>query len=129
MEPIGKLHGPAVEHNFLGSTVSLLLPILLFGVLFWFLMGRVGGGSSVMKYSKSRAKKFWDKPEVRFSDVARRGRIAELEEIREFHQHRPKVHPPGYKDPQGRSAGTALPAPVRPCSPRLWRTVLLDFWL
>ena len=92
-----------VEHSFLGSLVSLLLPILLFGVLFWFLMGRVGGGSSVMNFSKSRAKKFTkDKPDVRFSDVAGVDEaLAELEEVREFLAEPEKFTRLGAKIPKG----------------------------
>ena len=92
-----------VEHSFLGSLVSLLLPILLFGVLFWFLMGRIGGGSSVMSFSKSRAKKFTkDKPEVRFSDVAGVDEaLAELEEVREFLAEPEKFTRLGAKIPKG----------------------------
>jgi len=92
-----------VEHSFLGSLVSLLLPILLFGVLFWFLMGRVGGGSSVMSFSKSRAKKFTkDKPDVRFSDVAGVDEaLAELEEVREFLAEPEKFTRLGAKIPKG----------------------------
>ena len=83
--------------------MSLLLPILLFGVLFWFLMGRVGGGSSVMSFSKSRAKKFTkDKPEVRFSDVAGVDEaLAELEEVREFLAEPEKFTRLGAKIPKG----------------------------
>ena len=92
-----------VEHSFLSSLVSLLLPILLFGVLFWFLMGRVGGGSSVMSFSKSRAKKFTkDKPDVRFSDVAGVDEaLAELEEVREFLAEPEKFTRLGAKIPKG----------------------------
>ena len=104
-----------VEHSFLGSLVSLLLPILLFGVLFWFLMGRVGGGSSVMSFSKSRAKKFTkDKPEVRFSDVAGVDEaLAELEEVREFLAEPEKFTRLGAKIPRAFCC-TALPAPGKP---------------
>ena len=92
-----------VEHSFLSSLISLLLPILLFGVLFWFLMGRVGGGSSVMSFSKSRAKKFTkDKPDVRFSDVAGVDEaLAELEEVREFLAEPEKFTRLGAKIPKG----------------------------
>ena len=92
-----------VEHSFLGSLVSLLLPILLFGLLFWFLMGRMSGGSSVMSFSKSRAKKFTkDKPEVRFSDVAGVDEaLAELEEVREFLAEPEKFTRLGAKIPKG----------------------------
>ena len=92
-----------VEHSFLGSLVSLLLPILIFGALFWFLMGRIGGGSSVMSFSKSRAKKFTkDKPEVRFSDVAGVDEaLAELEEVREFLAEPEKFTRLGAKIPKG----------------------------
>ena len=100
-----------VEHSFLSSLVSLLLPILLFGVLFWFLMGRVGGGSSVMSFSKSRAKKFTkDKPDVRFSDVAGVDEaLAELEEVREFLAEPEKFTRLGAKIPKGVAGEAGVP--------------------
>ena len=46
-----------VESNFFGSLLSLFAPLLIL-LFFWFMAGRIGGGSSVLSFSKSRAKKF-----------------------------------------------------------------------
>ena len=48
------------------------MPVLLLGVLFWFLLSRMqGGGSKVMQFGKSKAKLVnKDMPQVTFSDVA-----------------------------------------------------------
>ena len=92
-----------VENSFLGSLISLLLPVLLFGAIFWLLMGRMGGNSSVMSFAKSRAKKFnKDNPTVRFSDVAGVDEaLAELEEVREFLAEPEKFTRLGAKIPKG----------------------------
>jgi cell division protease FtsH len=45
-----------VESNWLSGLFSLLVPVLLLGVLFWFLLSRMqGGGSKVMQFGKSKA--------------------------------------------------------------------------
>jgi len=92
-----------VESNFFGSLLSLFAPLLIFGLFFWFMAGRIGGGSSVLSFSKSRAKKFnKDNPTVRFSDVAGVDEaLAELEEVREFLAEPEKFTRLGAKIPKG----------------------------
>lgn len=93
-----------VENNWFTSMLSFMIPFLLLAVLFWFLMSRMGGGGSqIMNFSKSRAKKFnKDNPEVRFSDVAGVDEaLAELEEVREFLAEPEKFTRLGAKIPKG----------------------------
>ena len=47
-----------VENELLGIPDLSVAPGASFGAIFWLLMGRMGGNSSVMSFAKSRAKKF-----------------------------------------------------------------------
>jgi len=80
------------------------VPVLLLGVLFWFLLSRMqGGGSKVMQFGKSKAKLVnKDMPQVTFSDVAGSDEaVEELEEIKEFLQEPAKFQAVGAKIPKG----------------------------
>lgn len=93
-----------VENNWFTSMISFIVPFLLIAVFFWFLMSRMGGGGSqIMNFSKSKAKKFnKDNPEVRFADVAGVDEaLAELEEVREFLAEPEKFTRLGAKIPKG----------------------------
>lgn len=93
-----------VQTNWFTSMLSFMVPFLLLALLFWFLMARMGGGSSqIMNFSKSRAKKFnKDNPTVRFADVAGVDEaLAELEEVREFLAEPEKFTRLGAKIPKG----------------------------
>ncbi|GAB4097914.1 ATP-dependent zinc metalloprotease FtsH [Sinomonas halotolerans] len=93
-----------VENNWLGSIFSLLIPVLLLGLVFWFLLSRMqGGGSQVMKFGKSRAKMITkDMPQVTFADVAGADEaVEELHEIKEFLQEPGKFQAVGAKIPKG----------------------------
>lgn len=93
-----------VQNNWFTSLLSFTVPFLLIAVLFWFLMSRVGGGGSqIMNFAKSKAKKFnKDNPTVRFSDVAGVDEaLAELEEVREFLAEPEKFTRLGAKIPKG----------------------------
>ncbi|HEX9087254.1 MAG TPA: AAA family ATPase, partial [Arthrobacter sp.] len=93
-----------VESNWLSGLFSLLIPVLLLGVLFWFLLSRMqGGGSKVMQFGKSKAKLVnKDMPQVTFSDVAGADEaVEELEEIKEFLQEPAKFQAVGAKIPKG----------------------------
>jgi cell division protease FtsH len=84
--------------------VSTLLPfILLFG--FWiFLMNQVqGGGSKVMSFGKSRAKRMTpDSPKIGFKDVAGvEEAVEELHEIKEFLENPKKFQALGARIPKG----------------------------
>lgn len=94
---------PVVNNWFL-SMLGFIGPMLVFVLIFWFLMSRMGGGGSqIMNFSKSKAKKFnKDNPEVRFADVAGVDEaLAELEEVREFLAEPEKFTRLGAKIPKG----------------------------
>ncbi len=93
-----------VENNWFSGLFSLLIPVLLLGVLFWFLLSRMqGGGSKVMQFGKSKAKLVnKDMPQVTFSDVAGADEaVEELQEIKEFLQEPAKFQAVGAKIPKG----------------------------
>ncbi|GAA2996977.1 ATP-dependent zinc metalloprotease FtsH [Microbacterium aurantiacum] len=84
--------------------LSLLLPILLLGLLFWFLLSSAqGGGSRVMQFGKSRAKLVTkETPQVTFADVAGSDEaIEELEEIKDFLKDPTKFQNVGARIPKG----------------------------
>ena len=86
------------------SILTSLLPfVLLFG--FWiFLMNQVqGGGSKVMSFGKSRAKRMTpDAPKIGFKDVAGVDEaVEELEEIKEFLENPKKFQALGARIPKG----------------------------
>jgi cell division protease FtsH len=82
---------------------SLLPFVLLFG--FWiFLMNQVqGGGSKVMSFGKSRAKRMTpDSPKIGFKDVAGVDEaVEELQEIKEFLENPKKFQALGARIPKG----------------------------
>ncbi|WFR84168.1 ATP-dependent zinc metalloprotease FtsH [Arthrobacter sp. Y-9] len=93
-----------VESNWFSGLLSLLLPVLLLVLLFWFLMSRMqGGGSKVMQFGKSRAKMLSkDMPQVTFADVAGADEaVEELHEIKEFLREPGKFQALGAKIPKG----------------------------
>jgi cell division protease FtsH len=86
------------------SILTSLLPfVLLFG--FWiFLMNQVqGGGSKVMSFGKSRAKRMTpDSPKIGFKDVAGVDEaVEELHEIKEFLENPKKFQALGARIPKG----------------------------
>src|SRR5579864_3163345 len=86
------------------SILTGLLPfVLLFG--FWiFLMNQVqGGGSKVMSFGKSRAKRMTpDAPKIGFKDVAGVDEaVKELQEIKEFLENPKKFQALGARIPKG----------------------------
>lgn len=93
-----------VETNWFTSILGLILPILILGAIFWFLLSRMqGGGSKVMQFGKSKAKLInKDMPQVTFSDVAGADEaVEELHEIKEFLQEPAKFQALGAKIPKG----------------------------
>ncbi len=86
------------------SVIASFLPILLL-IGFWiFLMNRMqGGGSKVMSFGKSRAKRMApDSPKIGFRDVAGVDEaVEELQEIKEFLESPKKFQALGARIPKG----------------------------
>jgi len=103
-QPASGFTDQPVENNWFSGLFSLLVPVLLLGVLFWFLLSRMqGGGSKVMQFGKSKAKLVnKDMPQVTFSDVAGADEaVEELQEIKEFLAEPAKFQAVGAKIPKG----------------------------
>ncbi|MFT4212692.1 MAG: ATP-dependent zinc metalloprotease FtsH [Microbacterium sp.] len=86
------------------SVLSLLIPILLLGAIFWFLLSSAqGGGSKVMQFGKSRAKLVTkETPTVTFGDVAGADEaIEEMQEIKDFLKDPSKFQALGARIPKG----------------------------
>ncbi len=84
--------------------LSLMLPLVLLGLLFWFLMSSAqGGGSRVMQFGKSKAKLVTkETPTVTFGDVAGSDEaIEEMQEIKDFLKDPTKFQAVGARIPKG----------------------------
>ncbi len=96
-----------VESNKSSVILSLLvtvLPILIFVFIWIFLLNQIqGGGSKVMSFGKSRAKRLSaDSPKITFRDVAGVDEaVEELHEIKEFLENPKKFQALGARIPTG----------------------------
>ncbi len=92
------------QPNWLLSIGSILLPFLIIGVVFWFLMSSMqGGGNRVMQFGKSKAKLVSkESPKVTFGDVAGADEaVEELGEIKDFLKEPAKFQAVGARIPKG----------------------------
>ncbi|MTA82435.1 MAG: AAA family ATPase, partial [Actinobacteria bacterium] len=90
--------------NWLLSTLGFLLPLLLIGLFFWWMLSSMqGGGRGVMQFGKSRAKLVTkETPTVTFADVAGANEaIEELQEIKDFLKEPAKFQAVGARIPKG----------------------------
>jgi cell division protease FtsH len=106
-EKAGKIQNYTVKGTKTNGWLQMLtyvLPFLIF-IGFWiFLMNQVqGGGSKVMSFGKSRAKKMSvDAPKITFRDVAGADEaVEELHEIKEFLENPKKFQALGARIPKG----------------------------
>jgi len=86
------------------SALITILPFLLFFVIWILLMNQMqGGGSKVMSFGKSRAKRMSvDSPKITFKDVAGVDEaVEELHEIKEFLENPKKFQALGARIPKG----------------------------
>jgi len=92
------------QTNFFTSLLGLVVPFLIIGVIFYFLVSRMqGGGNRVMQFGKSKAKLVGkESPKVTFADVAGADEaIEELEEIKDFLKEPAKFLAVGARIPKG----------------------------
>ena len=93
------------QPSFWSSILGFLIPFLLIGVVFWFILSRMQGGgrNGVMGFGKSKAKLISkDMPQVTFADVAGVDEaVEELHEIKEFLEDPAKFQAVGAKIPKG----------------------------
>ncbi len=90
--------------NVLVSVLTYVLPLLIFFGFWIFIMNQVqGGGSKVMSFGKSRAKRMSvDSPKISFRDVAGADEaVEELHEIKEFLENPKKFQALGARIPKG----------------------------
>ncbi len=90
--------------NWLSSLLGLVIPFIIIGLIFWFLLSSMqGGGSKVMQFGKSKAKLVSkESPKVTFADVAGADEaIEELEEIKDFLKEPAKFLAVGARIPKG----------------------------
>ncbi len=85
------------------SFLFSVLPFLLIGFLFFWMMSQAQGGNKVFQFGKSRAKlQNNDVPKTTFKDVAGADEaLAELDEIKDFLAKPEKYAPLGAKIPKG----------------------------
>lgn len=86
------------------ALLGSLIPFILIGAIFWFLMsGMSGGNNRVMNFGKSRAKLVnKEQSKVTFADVAGADEaLEELQEIKEFLKEPQKFQAVGAKIPRG----------------------------
>src|SRR5438477_2337863 len=110
-ELIKELRSAGVEYNVesekssaFWSLLGYILPFVIFLGFWIFLMNQVqGGGSKVMSFGKSRAKRLSaDSPKITFRDVAGVDEaVEELHEIKEFLENPKKFQAVGARIPKG----------------------------
>ena len=86
------------------SFLGFILPLLLIGLFFWWMVSSMqGGGKGVMQFGKSRAKLVnKETPQVTFADVAGADEaVEELEEIKEFLKEPARFQAVGARIPKG----------------------------
>lgn len=86
------------------SVLGFLLPVLLIGLFFWWMLSSMqGGGNKVMQFGKSRAKlNTKEMPQVTFADVAGADEaVEELYEIKDFLQDASRFQAVGARIPKG----------------------------
>ena len=92
------------QPNAFWSLMSFILPLLLIGLFFWWILSSMqGGGNKVMQFGKSRAKlASKETPQVTFADVAGSDEaVEELHEIKDFLTDASRFQAVGARIPPG----------------------------
>jgi len=101
---VGEFTDEVPQTNWFVSLFGFIIPFLLIGIIFWFLLSSMqGGGSRVMQFGKSKAKLVSKETStVTFEDVAGADEaIEELHEIKEFLKDAEKFQKLGARIPKG----------------------------
>ncbi|TAL44537.1 MAG: ATP-dependent metallopeptidase FtsH/Yme1/Tma family protein, partial [Salinibacterium sp.] len=99
-----KFNDEVPQTNIFTALIPIFVPLLIIGVFFYFLIGRMqGGGNRVLQFGKSKAKLVGkETPKVTFADVAGVDEaIEELEEIKDFLKEPAKFLAVGARIPKG----------------------------
>ena len=98
-----KFNDQIPKESWIISLLGYLVPFLIIGLAFWFIMSSAGGSRGAMQFGKSRAKQFSkESPQVTFADVAGSDEaVEELHEIKEFLQEPEKFQKVGARIPKG----------------------------
>src|ERR1700712_4664467 len=102
--PTAKFDDSVEQSSIWSSLATFLIPLLLIGFVFFFLMrGMQGGGNRVMQFGKSKARLVSkDAAKVTFADVAGSDEaIEELEEIKDFLKDPARFQAVGARIPKG----------------------------
>ncbi|QYM76752.1 ATP-dependent zinc metalloprotease FtsH [Leucobacter luti] len=92
------------QPNPLWSLLGFLIPLILIGLLLWWMLSSMqGGGRGVMQFGKSKAKLVSkETPQVTFDDVAGADEaVEELHEIKDFLQDATRFQAVGARIPKG----------------------------
>ena len=92
------------RENWILSTLGFMLPIILIGAFFWFMLSSMGGGGNrIMQFGKSKARLVTkETPTVTFDDVAGVDEaVEELREIKDFLAEPAKFQAVGARIPKG----------------------------
>jgi len=101
---VAKVTDDVPQSNFFTSLLGILLPFLILGAIFYFLISRMqGGGNKVMQFGRSKAKLVGkESPTVTFADVAGSDEaVEELNEIKDFLKEPAKFLAVGARIPKG----------------------------
>ncbi|MCX7523057.1 ATP-dependent zinc metalloprotease FtsH [Microbacterium sp. STN6] len=100
----GGFNDEVPQQSWLLSMLGFLIPVAIFGLIFWFILSSMqGGGNKVMQFGKSKAKLVSkETPKVTFEDVAGADEaVEELQEIKEFLKEPAKFQAVGARIPKG----------------------------
>jgi len=91
------------QQSIFASLLTFLIPVLLLGLLFWFLLSNAQGGGRMAQFGKSKAKiGNKEHPDVTFADVAGADEaLEELQEIKDFLADSSKYQAVGARIPKG----------------------------
>jgi cell division protease FtsH len=103
LESHGVIFSGSYESKWLSNLLSWVAPMVLFFVIWFYLVRRIGPGGGVMSFGKSRARVYAeDEVKVTFNDVAGIDEAkAELEEVVEFLKTPDKYRMLGGRIPKG----------------------------